>query len=513
MSQQLFFILAAMLLSGALLVFLSWRGRRINRVPTCRDCNFDLTGVAGITCPECGAGLRRPRAIRKGQRRRVWTGLVLGLLLILASAPILALGFFAATTQRNLNSYKPLELLAIELRFGGQSAVDAAATELKRRYDAGLLSADGKIRLIDLALAQQADRDAPWSTQLGDLIETDWFTGLSQPQRNRYLDNVVQLTITARDRVRIGGVVPLKIEISHLRAGTNASFPGLLRMTRATVAGDAVSSVSGAWPSMTTSANSLWRSPTTDFEPAQRRPQWISNPIAGVWTIGYMYLDSTTLNDVAMISLPASEAVVPGEHPVQLEFRLSCVNLGLTAATGAAPAPYLVAPPDTLTRQVLVEFANDSVVRVEPATSEQDTRMVDGIKVSVTHAPQMSFTSGSPEQQITIDASRAPFPLAHEVLLRIENREYYFGAVISGEGGMHVSTLPFSMQGERIGQTTRANGARYTLILRPNLELAESSMTLDSMYGGTLEIDVTSALFGDSPSPELDAVTRTPHEP
>lgn len=515
MSQPLFLILASMLCVGALLAFLSWRGRRINRVPACRDCNFDLTGVAGITCPECGAGLRRPRAIRIGQRRRVWTAFVLGLLLILGSAPLLALGFFAATTQRNLDFYKPFKLLTLEARYGSQSAVDAASTELKRRYDAGLLSPESKTAVIDLALDIQADRTAAWSPLFGDLIEADWFTALSQPQRDRYLENVVQLTITARDRVRIGGIVPVQIELSHLRAGTNASFPALVRMPRATIAGEAVSSVWSAWASMATGNFSPWASLSGASDQWRSLPpQWSSEPIAGVWTIGYMYTDSTNLHDVALIGLPASEALVPGEHPVQLELRLSCMNMGLSTATGTPPAPYLAAPPATLTREVLVQFTNAPVVRVQPATPESDARMIEGVKVSLTQPPQLSFVSTSPQQYIAIDTSSTPFPLAHEVFLHIENRDYYFGMLISGAGSGDVTTmLPFSMQGEQVGPTTRANGARYTLVLRPNLELAESSMTLDAMYGGTLEIDVTSTIFGDSPTPELDAVTRSPREP
>src|SRR5690349_3923778 len=110
-------LLGAMLL-GVLLLILGLRGKRLNDHPTCRDCGFDLENVypASITCPECGSGLRRPKAVRTGQRRRRPILIAAGLLLLLTPGFPIALAVFAAITGADVNQYKPLGLLLWEAK-------------------------------------------------------------------------------------------------------------------------------------------------------------------------------------------------------------------------------------------------------------------------------------------------------------------------------------------------------------------------------------------------------------
>ena len=56
---------------GLALLLLGVRGRRIDDHPICRRCGFDLFGLpAGSErCSECGAEVRRRRAIRIGRRK------------------------------------------------------------------------------------------------------------------------------------------------------------------------------------------------------------------------------------------------------------------------------------------------------------------------------------------------------------------------------------------------------------------------------------------------------------
>src|SRR5262245_3057212 len=109
-------ILLAVLLLGVLLTWLGVHGRRINDHPQCRKCGFDLHGVypAGATCPECGSGLKRRRAVRAGVRqKRTWlvtTGgglLGVGALLVLAAVWLMFAG-------PRLNKYKPALVLMLE---------------------------------------------------------------------------------------------------------------------------------------------------------------------------------------------------------------------------------------------------------------------------------------------------------------------------------------------------------------------------------------------------------------
>src|SRR5262245_40441147 len=57
---------------GLVLLWLGWRGRRLDDHPWCRRCKFDLYGrwPSASVCPECGKELHRRRAVRIGQRRK-----------------------------------------------------------------------------------------------------------------------------------------------------------------------------------------------------------------------------------------------------------------------------------------------------------------------------------------------------------------------------------------------------------------------------------------------------------
>ena len=52
--------------ASAVVLVVGWRGRRVNRHPICRRCEFDLFGrpAEATRCAECGADLRR-RAVHR----------------------------------------------------------------------------------------------------------------------------------------------------------------------------------------------------------------------------------------------------------------------------------------------------------------------------------------------------------------------------------------------------------------------------------------------------------------
>lgn len=72
MTPPILAALLAALIFGVALLLLGLRGRRMDRSPVCRDCGFDLAGILpdGKTCPECGSGLNRAKAVRIGRRER-----------------------------------------------------------------------------------------------------------------------------------------------------------------------------------------------------------------------------------------------------------------------------------------------------------------------------------------------------------------------------------------------------------------------------------------------------------
>lgn len=94
MLNLLFLIPPVLTLAGAALLCFSER-RRVNS-PRCRDCGYDLGGTLlhSKHCPECGCDLDQRGFIGLDERRRrPWLD-VLGLLLILVSAPLWLIALF-----------------------------------------------------------------------------------------------------------------------------------------------------------------------------------------------------------------------------------------------------------------------------------------------------------------------------------------------------------------------------------------------------------------------------------
>ena len=70
--------------AGMILLVRGMRGVPSLSEPRCAKCGYDLRGSAGApagVCPECGADLTKPRAVRWGDYRKrpklIWTGAAL----------------------------------------------------------------------------------------------------------------------------------------------------------------------------------------------------------------------------------------------------------------------------------------------------------------------------------------------------------------------------------------------------------------------------------------------------
>ena len=91
----------------------------------------------------------------------------------------------------------------------------SAVGELLRRESEGLLSRDQVNELIDLILEYQADRERPWSTEMGDLIEERWVAGeldrdLWEKYTAQFLVDTYQLEV--RPRIVIGSPGGMRIQ-------------------------------------------------------------------------------------------------------------------------------------------------------------------------------------------------------------------------------------------------------------------------------------------------------------
>lgn len=179
-------------LVGLLGLLIGLRGRAIDDHPWCRACRFDVFGLDTDRCPECGATLSKPGAIRRGQRRQR-RGLVVGgaLLMLLGLAGLGAAGW-ADWSGVNWQHHKPVSWLMREADLTPGPTSDAALAELGRRYDAGELSAAEVDKVVESALKHQADPARPWQFAWGNFFEQALRDGhVSDDQRRRYAEGII----------------------------------------------------------------------------------------------------------------------------------------------------------------------------------------------------------------------------------------------------------------------------------------------------------------------------------
>jgi hypothetical protein len=125
-------VVGVMVLYRALLADRS-RGR-----PRCPRCFYDMSGIPGLICPECGKDARSPQALRR--TRRQWRVALLGVVLTLTGG---ALGATPKVRRENWLSIVPttgLILFAPEAGteqdrglYAPQPVMDPVAAELLRR--------------------------------------------------------------------------------------------------------------------------------------------------------------------------------------------------------------------------------------------------------------------------------------------------------------------------------------------------------------------------------------------
>lgn len=120
-------------LAGLGIALLGIRGRRVSDALHCRKCRYELTGLDDPQqCPECGAQLAVPRAVRQGLRQKRVGIIALGSLLLLLGITPFTVTQIAAARDIDLNAYKPEWLLLMEL--GDSKARDGIVAELKNRF-------------------------------------------------------------------------------------------------------------------------------------------------------------------------------------------------------------------------------------------------------------------------------------------------------------------------------------------------------------------------------------------
>ncbi len=416
MIDQAPIILLSVLVAGAVLVWLGWRGRRVNDHPVCRRCRFDLYGVypGGATCPECGADLKAGRAVRDGVRVRRRLPFALGIVVLVFCGAIMGAVVWLMAAGPSMNKHKPALVLALEGRYAGTKASRAAAVELIERMRRDELS-EGDINWsVKAALAIQGELDRKWVKEWGDVIEeAQALQKVSDNDYTRYLRQSVVLECVVRPEVIAGERLPLVVGVAEWRRANAPAFDV------------------GVW--------------VDSVKIGGREVEWGyhgERRLAMGNSEGPLRIAST-----AKVSWgPATKPV--GADTLGLEF-----DVPVTTSAGACGVEVEVrvsreAGAQAASKDTTLETRVASVLRRETRLIAEETTHVmavgdvnDSLRklLSATTAELTVATWGGEEDEPTwratviVPRASSPVPFAYDVVIVIGDREYLAGTVVSGQ--------------------------------------------------------------------------------
>lgn len=467
---------AGTLLSAVLLAF-ALRGRRIDDHPVCRRCRFDLAGVypapvgpdasppsspsrpsspgaAGAkneggsarskhaaACPECGADLSSPRAVRLGQRRTRRGMLLAAALLLLVSAGLGGVWGWGRATNFDWNTVKPAWILVREARAGANAdwgtgegtGVGPVIAELDRRLKDGRLTERTITELVAIALEVQGDRDRPWTRQWAVFLESARAAGhLSPEQTGRYFRQGTVASLQFRSRVRAGEAWPLGIRLRFDRCGD---------------------------------ADDVWARPWLD------RLETGGKELDHGWPREPSSIAGLSSNGSVIISRETALPMQPGEHTLRASFVIQVVE-GIEEPTQLA--------------QWTVEVEKDLVVLPADAallTPIDDPSLAEkirkGVRIDAARAGRnnegKAWASGS------IMLENMPAPTAFEIYWKDGDREWLVGTI---------ATRPGMSTGTAYGPSPIGDfrADRVTLVFRSSLRVAEESLDLQAYWRGEVKV-------------------------
>ena len=457
------------LLVGLVLVRLGLRGRAIDDHPVCRSCGRDLFGLdpRPLRCVECGKATRGN--VRVGNRRRrrglIYGGAAVSVAALLSLMPLVSSSVLVGDFQQ----YKPLWLLSFESRSSA-----SAAGEIVRRHGDGTLTAEQLDGVVARWLEHQADAELPWITKKGDLLLDLLENGkLAPADGQRFIDNAIRPVLEVRPRARSGGELPIWIG-GEMRGGTTPLMQGPL---------------GGPRPPKIPVVLSLVR----DGERHAAMYREIGN-------YGGISHDSLSLANVP-----------PGEYGLAIEYEPAGWRRKsqLLGDPRPVPAPLLtieVAPADEPTAVIVRDDAAAEQLRarvdVEHSILTPGTRARRSIRAfNIRQVAAGNSRSELQRWDLTIQIAGPAgetFELSHDLayaVLLIDPRD---GREV-GAGTMSVPVRPIVNWGNHFGNAFSEpfDGDRLDIILRPSVEVAESTPFAFEILGGdTVFEDVAVAWDG-----------------
>ncbi|MCC7389587.1 MAG: hypothetical protein IT431_12555 [Phycisphaerales bacterium] len=441
MLPGLLLLLALAAALGLTLLTLGLRGRQINNHPICRRCKFDLVGVyPGIErCPECGAELHTPRAIRPGARRRRRGVLV-------AAAAILLIGLggggamgWALITGYNWYPHAPVALLETLARSASVQTQTGALNEIVARHAAGGVPDERLHRLAVEGLARQADAARPWAVGWGNAIEAAADTGLlSAEQLAGYLQRSIEFELDHAERVAPGEEVMVSVRFRPLRCGDNLKLVAIQSVTSLRIDGG----------------------PGELISVPRRSSFFINGP-------------GTT----SATSFPVTLDAPPGRHEL-----VAVASADLTKVSGfVSPA----SPPATDTTVTAVLRRPFTILEGPFAgpVLVPDAGMASKIRGALSAGP-LSITAED-ESGVTLDGEvhghGVPVNCAFEVLIRVDGLDYPWSMLVLSEGG--------AMSTGATGLIEAPVGRRVDLVFRASTQILRRHTKFESAWDGEIVIE------------------------
>jgi hypothetical protein len=487
--QVLLWLLGIIGLGGALLA-LGLRGKQVNDHPACRCCGFDLSGVlpAGVTCPECGAGLKRPNATRRGQRRKRPIFIAVGTTAFLFPGLLIGATTFAMLTGKSLDGYKPLSVLLWEVRRGDAATSRAVAAELLNRMVKRTLPSEQLSTVVETALWVQGDPDRPWCAEWGRVIERARLDdAVNKEQLKRFQRQTAVLDWKVRPRLKNGYPLPVVVNLKEARVEPSTQLTAKVTLASAEIDGQTVGQYN------------VSVSPSIDPSSGLERIE-----------LGYLYLFGAANSwgrppeGIARLLLAMPAHAVPGSHVAVIHLRLTTIRdmraRVSVPTTGRIPDddPDTVEIVQTLVFEVLPTGAAE-IELVDPAPEMKEKAEEIAARQRITVSNYGAQLSAS----YSATTSEWPIPACFNVSVRAGGRVWPLGVFTSGTSA-GTGNDSYSMW---TGQDTMSISSwipdftahKVDVILRPNASAALLTTDLTRIYGAELvfkDVDVQWVDYG-----------------
>ncbi|MBX3379478.1 MAG: hypothetical protein KF805_05245 [Phycisphaeraceae bacterium] len=472
--------LIGMLLAGAVLAVWGIRGRRINRDPVCRDCGFNLGsmrlpemhGIAEparcgdegempvvVTCPECGGGLKRAKAVRIGERKRMPLVAIAGFLTVLgffvAAAPLM----FAALSGTGVVNKLPLGILLLIAK-GSDATVAGELESRLLKTKMGAVEVDAIVsRVVDL----QGDWESEWSPKWGDVYEAATLLGpIRQDLADAWSRQSVELLVVPRPAANPEDPLPFHIQIGKTRINRSGSASIKADVGYVRVGGVECEIFSD--------------------------PELFASP-------GYLVAKGPAARSggpdqsLAAVRLPRS--ILPGEQVIEVGFQVKNAPGG-TVRDNAARFQRAVS------RTVVLPVSESSATPVVPTDRvRQLTRAIFDAKRVILQVDSWRTVGNGPKEPVRaaleVDTWPKQIPdldFAFTAwLIDADGREHYVGDAYTApwrSGGQAGRT--FEIRG---GLTNLANppSGVVTLVLRPDVSVAKRSTAIRQYYGEEIKLE------------------------